>query len=204
MALRELSIKDLENFAKTQKLGKLVGVNYRENKMPARYSSEFSYEPFSIDLSVENTNGKTLTYTFSKHGLANIHDGSKRLYKLDSEERFSAENPELSNLTIAFIKLMISKQIKNYAYNELKYRRESFGGLKNKYEHFLGIKAHYNNQVRFYTKLEGEDSTRAKFSKQEFDRYSALCDSLKNLKAFQTKCITMLEKQKMSEDESNK
>ena len=90
--LTELTIEEIINFAKANKLGEVVGINYRKN--PCKNPGTASYEPYSIEVSFIGHSGIVRSYTFSKHGVANIYDGKRQAYSTDSEERFSTDNPE--------------------------------------------------------------------------------------------------------------
>ena len=204
MSLINLSVKDIMKFSKENKLGVVTGVNYRQNKMPAKYKSEFSYEEYSLDVECTSPSGQKVVYTFSKHGLANIQIGTnKKLYSLDSEERFSAENPELHNLTVAFMKLLSNKSDISYLEEELAYRTKSYNNVDKKRANFAPLKSYYNQQAIKQLEEFGENSRIYKFTKTELDRYTDLCNSLSTLKLFQGRCIKFLEKQISSVSENN-
>jgi len=201
--IKELNLKDIVTFATEQKLGKIIGINYRENisSSPQPYLAE----AFSIEITVMGSDNKKRGYIFSKHGLANIydHETKKYAYKVDSEELFSIENPELHKLTYSWIKMLASfEHSQKYIEEETLYRKNIHARLKSKREEAGAVRSFYKSE---YTKLEdcGLEKTRnGIINKKYFNEYDKLCTKLSAVKQLQSKILKHLEQRLVDIKES--
>ena len=194
--LRELTIKDLQKFARDNKLKQILSVTYRTNNLenvPA--DCKYIVEPDSIDITVLSEKGNELTYTFSKHGLANIKQGRKKLYKFDSEEQFSSDNGELFSLTYNFVKLLASKGNPKYIHEELAYRRKLYNAAEEIRATHAPLKNMYKKYIENFEKKGQTDTNTYKVYLKHYEYNTELSERASKAKLIHGKCMRYLESQ---------
>lgn len=187
--LTELKIKDIIKWAQENKLGNVEKINLNKN-----YNQGDIKNSYNIEIVIKTQKG-TRSYTFSEHGLANINDGKKSLYAVDSESTFSAENAELHPITYSWVKFMGMQGIAGYNESEIEYRKAEHAKIDELRKRYSALKSYYTSEVRKLEETGINNNKNYNMIAKELELYTRLVDNCSKLKQLQTKCIKTLEAQ---------